>query len=364
MNVNLIYILPLLLVLSCDKNPENKNHIEQKSSDELYLSDLQMQLGHIQTDTVLEHELGDELTLTGAISVNQNKTQSISSRVIGRIEKLYFKNSGEEIKAGEPLYEIYSEELNLSIKELLQVNEKRISLENSGIDMEKIYQSARNKLLLFGLHDKQIDEIEQTKKSSNTTIFLSPVSGIISLVNVKEGSYVMDGESMFFLADLSTLWVEVQVFSDDIKAFQGNINATIIFSGNETKIVKGKIEFINPELSSYSRVNIIRIEIPNEKNDLKPGMQAQINVLLNKKKVLAVPTDAVLLEGKGAIVWIKSGKNKFKSVMVHAGIEANGYTEILHGLNKEDEIVISGAYLLNNEFIIRNGASTMEGHHH
>lgn len=360
----LTYTLPLLFILSCGKKQEHKNHTEQKTTDELHLSNLQVQLGHILTDTVSEHELGDELTLTGTISVNQNKTQSVSSRIMGRIEKLYFKNTGEEINAGEPLYEIYSEELNLSIKEFLQASEKRKSLRNSGMDMEKIFQSAKNKLILYGLTEMQIEEIERTGNSSNTMVFFSPVSGVISSVDVKEGTYVMEGEYLFHLANLSSLWVEAQVFSDDIKIIQGNMSATITFSGNETKTVSGKIEFINPELSSSSRINIIRIEIPNEKNELKPGMQAQISVLLNKKKMLALPTDAVLLQGNGATVWIKTGKNKFKSVMVHTGIEANGYTEILHGLNSGDEIVVSGAYLLNSEFIIRNGASTMEEHHH
>lgn len=360
----LLYMLPFLLVLSCDKKPEHKNHIEQKPNDELHLSDLQIQLGHILTDTVREHELGDELTLTGTISINQNKIQSLSSRVMGRIEKLYFKNTGEEIKAGEPLYEIYSEELNLAIKELLQASEKRKSLVNSGIDMEKIFQSAKNKLLLYGLTETQIMEIEQKNIFSNTTTILSPATGIISSVDVKEGAYIMEGESLFHLADLSSLWVEVQVFSDDIKTIRGNMSATITFSGNETKIFAGKIEFINPELSSSTRINIIRIEIPNEKKELKPGMQAQISVLLNKKKVLAVLTDAVLLEGKGATVWLKTGANKYKSAMVHTGTESNGYTEVLHGLHKGDKVVVSGAYLLNSEFIIRNGFGTMEGHHH
>lgn len=358
------YTLLLLFILSCGKKQDHKNHTEQKKTDELHLSDLQVQLGHILTDTFSEHELGDELTLTGTISVNQNKIQSMSSRVMGRIEKLYFKNMGEEIKAGEPLYEIYSEELSLGIKEFLQASEKRKTLINSGADMEKIFLSAKNKLLLYGLTEMQIDEIEQTKNSSNTIIFLSPASGIISSIDVNEGAYVMEGESLFHLADLSSLWVEAQVFSDDIKAIQRNMSATITFSGNETKIVTGKIEFINPELSSSSRINIIRIEIANEKKELKPGMQAQISILLNKKKMLAVPTDAVLFESKGATVWVETGKNKFRSVMVHTGIEVDGYTEILHGLNKNDEVVISGAYLLNSEFIIRNGASIMQGHHH
>lgn len=360
----LTYILPLLLVLSCDKKPEHKNHTEQKPNDELHLSDLQVQLGHVLTDTVREHELGDELTLTGTISVNQNKTQSVSSRVMGRIEKLYFKNTGEEIKAGEPMYEIYSEELNLAIKELLQASEKRKSLVNSGMDMEKIFQSAKNKLLLYGLTEMQIEEIERTGNSSNTMVFFSPVSGIISSVDVKEGAYVMEGESLFHLADLSSLWVEAQVFPDDIKVIRGNMSATITFSGNETKIVTGKIEFINPELSSSSRINIIRIEIPNEKKELKPGMQAQISVLLNKKKMLAVPTDAVLLDGKGATVWLRTGHNQFKSVMVHAGIEADGYTEIIYGIKQGDVIVSSGAYLLNSEFTIRHGSNPMEGMKH
>jgi Cu(I)/Ag(I) efflux system membrane fusion protein len=95
---------------------------------------------------------------------------------------------------------------------------------------------------------------------------------------------------------------------------------------------------------------------------LKVGMQVDFSILLNTKTVVALPTDAILLDGKGASVWKKTGHNKFESVMVHTGLETNEYTQILHGLNKGDTIVVSGAYLLNSEYMFKKGANPMEGH--
>ena len=174
----------------------------------------------------------------------------------------------------------------------------------------------------------------------------------------------MEGESIFHIADLSSLWVEAQVYYDDLKMIKENSTAKIYLPDDETRIYEGKISFINPELNPSSRITLIRIEIPNKDKKLKPGMQVSVSILLNRKKSLAVPTDAVILEDKGATVWIKTGLNQFKSVMVHTGIEAKNMTEIIHGLNKGDIIVFSGAYLLNSEFTIRHGSNPMEGHQH
>ena len=364
MKKEFVYILITFTLFACDKKQEHKNHSDHQTIDGLHLSDLQVQLGHILTDSISEHELGDELILSGVVSVNQNKISSISSRVMGRIEKLYFKNSGDEIKLGEPIYEIYSDELNLAAKELLQASEKKKSFTNLDIDFEKILQSAKNKLLLYGLTSEQIIEIEQKKIFQNTFIILSTVSGVISSVDTKEGASLMEGESIFHLADLSSLWVEAQIYADDLNKIKENITAKIYLPNNETKTWEGKISFVNPELNFLTRINTIRIEIGNENHELKPGLQVSVNILLNKKKALAVPTDAVIMEEKGATVWIKTAHNQFKSIMVQTGIESSGFTEIIHGLKRGDVIVTSGAYLLNSEFTIRNGTNPMEEHNH
>lgn len=369
MKKGVFIFLGLILSFSCNEKKEkttgNHDHVKmdhEMTADELHLSDQQIQLGNITVDSVTEHTLGEEFLITGIVNVNQNHASSIASRVMGRIEKLHLKNIGDVIAKGELLYEIYSEDLDIAIKELLLANEKIKSLKNEQVDMQKILEGARNKLKLYGLSDDQIKEFETKGTTSNTVKIFSTSSGVITSVDVKEGDYIMEGGSIFHLADLSSLWVEGQVYSDYLNFVKNGMTARITFPGLPDKEFNGKISFINPELNTASKINAIRIEIPNKNQELRPGIQAYISVLTNQVNALAVPTDAIIRDGKGSTVWIKTGKNMFKSRMVTTGAETNSYTELKSGLEKGDIIVVTGAYLLNSEFIFKNGVNPMEGH--
>ena len=340
--------------------PVKKDHSEH--IDGLHLSDQQVQLGHIKTEVLTEHEMGDEILLTGVLTVDQNKTSSISSRVMGRIEKLYFKNTGEKINTGEVVYEIYSEDLNLAARELKLALDKKKSLKVDAIDLDKIINSVKNKLRLYGLSDNQIEKIENEELNSNLFKIVSPVSGVISNIDAKEGDYVMEGGSIYHVADYSNLWAETQVFIDDLSKIKENTLATVYFPGVAGLKTSGKISFVNPELNISSQINIVRIEIPNIDNQLTVGMQVNVSILLNKKTTIALPTDAVIIDGKGSSVWIKTGHNQYQSVMVTTGMETNEYTQITNGLNKGDTVVVSGAYLLSSEYLFKKGTNPMEGH--
>jgi Cu(I)/Ag(I) efflux system membrane fusion protein len=363
MNKNILILFLMTFIFSCGKKEQpvtRENHTEETEG--LLLSDQQIQLGHIETDSITEHPLGDELLLTGVLMPNQNKLTSVSSRVMGRIEKLYFKNIGEEIKEGQPIYDIYSEDLNLATKELKLAIEKKKLLNAEGIDMDRIIQSARNKLSLYGLSQKQVQYIENSDNFSNIVTIISPASGVITSTDVREGDYIMEGGSIYHMADLSSLWAEVQVYSDDLSKISENMVATVYNPSITGGKIEGKISFMNPELNPSSKINVVRIELSNQEGDLKPGMQINVSVLLNKQIVLALPTDAIILDGKGASVWVQTGHNQFKNVMVETGTETNEYTEIKSGLKQGDIIVTSGAYLLSSEYLFKNGTNPMEGH--
>lgn len=338
-----------------------KNQVQNEN--EITLSNQQIELGHISLDTLQEHILGDELQLTGTVELNQNQTYTISSRVMGRIEKLYFKEAGEYLPEGSLMYDIYSEEINLSIKELLLSLEKKSTFQNKENDIEKIIQSTRNKLLLYGLTNEQIKVIEENKTIPESIAIYSQKGGYLLTIDIKEGNYIMEGTDIFHLADLSTLWVEAQMYAYNLnKIKQGSI-ATISFSDFQSLEINSPVSFINPELNSGNQINKVRIEISNPLQQLKPGMQANVSVVVNKIKTLAVSTNSIITDSKGSMVFVKTGENTFKMLMVHTGIEANGYTEIKSGLKKGDIIVNSGAYLIYSEFIIKKGSSNMDGTH-
>lgn len=328
---------------------------------EIYLNDEQLRLGNIKTDTLSIGNLNEKMVLTGVLNYNQNERQSISSRVMGRIDKLYHKTVGDYVAVGTPLYEIYSEELNNAKQEYILAVNKKKNFNRAIISIDEIIAAATNKLLLWGLSKNQINDLEQTQKTSNTTTFYSPFSGYITSIAIQEGSYVMEGGNIVDVANLSALWVETQAYSSQLSMIQKNSSSKILIPDLDNLEMNAKVEFINPELNSNSRINTIRFTVSNNSQKIKPGMPVYVIIKNPTIHSITLPTDAVIRNSKGATVWVQTRKNTFISKMVETGIENENRIEIKSGLNTNDIVVTSGSYLLNSEFIFKNGADPMAG---
>jgi Cu(I)/Ag(I) efflux system membrane fusion protein len=329
--------------------------------DELLLSDQQILLGNITVDTIANTNLGDETVLPATINFNQKLNNTISSRVMGRIERLHFKNVGDYVAKGQRLFDIYSEELNNAKQEYILAIQQQKELDNSIVDFQQLLQSARNRLQLWGMSNAQIKELSKSKNAPTTTSFYSNASGYITSLDIKEGEYVMEGGPVVHLADISTLWVEAQVYTSELSKIDRNATARVQIPDMPGTQFTGKIEFVNPEIHTETRINLLRIAIPNANRHLKPGMPAYVYIKGSHRNAISLPIDAVIRDGNGATVWIKTGKNTFKSKMVQVGLEVEDRIEIVSGLNAGDVVVTTGTYLINSEYIFKNGANPMDG---
>lgn len=333
------------------------------NQDEIQLSEQQIQLGNIHTDTILNGTIGDQMVLTATLNFDQMKSSSVSSRVMGRVERLYFKNLGDYIKKGSPLYDLYSEDLNNAKQEyLLALERKKVFADEKAIDFGQLLQSAKNKLLLWGMTEAQLQNLAETKKATPTTTFYSTASGYITALDIREGEYAMEGGTIVKLADLSSLWAEAQVYTSQLSEIDRASIATVQLPDFDGKEIKGSIEFVNPEIAPDTRINLIRVSILNPGNQLKPGMPAYVILKSPQRKTLTLPVDAVIRDGKGSTVWIQTASKTFKAVMVQTGLESNDRIEIKTGLKTGDIVVISGAYLLNSEYVFKKGTIPMSGH--
>ena len=378
MKIIWITILGLLLFACNNKKQEvaNENTAKEKigkdsmanmpgmndaKNDEIKLSDQQVQLGNILSDTINSSMLGDQIILTATLNIDQMKTTSISARVMGRIEKLYFKNIGDHVNKGDRIFDLYSEELNNAKQELVLALERKNTLDNSLIDFDRLIQSAKYKLMLWGMSDAQIDDLVKTRKATPTTTLYSNASGYITTIDLKEGESTMEGSTVMRLADLSTVWAEAQVYSTQLSQIDRSGIAEVQVPDIPGKKINGKIEFVNPEINPDTRINLIRVNIPNPGNQLKPGMPAYVILKNRQHNMLSLPIDAVIRDGKGATVWIQIGKNIYKNQMVETGMETGDHIEIKSGIKAGDVVVTRGAYLLNSEYIFKNGANPMAG---
>ena len=331
------------------------------AADEIMLNDEQIRLGNIQTDTIRNGMIGDKVILTATLNTDESRVNSINARIMGRIDRLYFKNMGDFVSKGAHLYDLYSEELNNAKQEYIAALEKQQTLDNSIIDFNRLLQSAKQKLLLWGMSEAQVNELAKTKKASPLTSFYSNESGFITELPVMEGQYVSEGSTIVKLADLSSLWAEAQVYTSQLSAIDLKGIATVQFPDIPGKEWKGKIEFANPEIVSDSRLNLVRVSIPNPNGLLKPGMPAYVSIKSKELNTLTLPSDAVLRDGKMNVVWVQSGKNRYKMKMVQTGLESGDRLEIKSGLQNGDVVVTRGAYLLNSEFVFKKGGNTMAG---
>jgi Cu(I)/Ag(I) efflux system membrane fusion protein len=327
---------------------------------QVHLSDEQIMLGNIQADTVGKESIGDKLVMTGTLNFNQDKLSSVNARVEGRIDKLYFKNIGDYVNKGDKLYDLYSEQLNSAKQEYVTALEQQNTVGNSLINYSTLVESAKTKLLLWGMTDAQLIKLAQSKQISTHTSFYSKESGYITALNTQEGNYVMEGGTVVQLANLSTLWAEAQVYTTQMSSISKNGNVTVQIP-DLNKTIYGTIDFVNPEINPDTRINLIHVTIPNKNNELHPGMPVYITIKNKQRNAITLPSLAVLRDSKGATVWIQSQPGVYEIRMVKTGIAENNDIEITSGLNAGDVVVTSGAYLLNSEFVFQHGSDPMAG---
>ena len=329
--------------------------------DEIQLSEGQVQLGNIHVDTIGTGYVGNNMVLIATLNFNQHNITALSARIAGRIDKLYFKNSGDYIHKGDKLYDLYSEELNNTKQEYLHALQNQHELGSSLVDYKQLAESAKNKLLLWGISEGQVKDLANTRKATPLTSFYSTATGYIKTLDVKEGDYVTEGVTMLQVADMSTLWAEAQVYTSQLASIDKEGTATVQIPDLDNLEINGKIEFVNPEINPDTRINLIRVTVPNKNNQLRPGMPAYAIIKNRQHKGITLPANAVLRDGKSQMVWIKTGEHSFKVKMVETGIEDDNNIEIISGLQDGDAVVVSGAYLLNSEYIFKRGLNPMQG---
>ncbi|MGZ3763719.1 MAG: efflux RND transporter periplasmic adaptor subunit [Mucilaginibacter sp.] len=340
---------------------ELTNGNDHVASDKISLTAAQIQLAGIQTDTIREQNTGSEKTLTGTVTADENKAEELSARIAGRIQKLFIRTVGEKVSAGQPVYSIYSEDLQEAEKEYLLARQQKETLHNPDVDYQQLIGAAENKLQLWGLSHAQIRSLAASGKAAATTTILSKSSGTVSEIGVHEGDYVTEGMTILKTQALSTLWVEAQLYASESGNYKENMRVSVSFPDLGGQLINGKIEFINPELSDASKVNLIRISIPNAQGLIKPGMLAYISVSTDSRRSLAIPVTAIISDGKGSKVWVKNPDGSFSPRMIKPGSGNQTFVSVLSGLNAGDIVVTSGVYLLNSEAIFKNGNDQMGG---
>lgn len=333
------------------------NHEEQKGN-VINLTLEQQRLAGIAFGKVAFNSILPSSALLGTVSIDQERVNSINSRVSGRIEKLHFTTAGQQIRKGEPIYEIYSEQLLADQEELLALLYQK-EVNGSSDFVERLIAASQKKLQLWGMTSAQIKTLEKSGVAKSTVTFFSPISGYVTNVLVKEGAYINEGTQLFELADLNTVWIEVQVYKND------EVNGIQLFNVSSeafpNKVLTGKLVYLNPAVERNKKVQLLRLSVDNKDQHLIPGMIVNVHSAQSSKRVLSVPKSALLLE-KMKTVWVRLDETTFEQRMVETGIENAEFVQVVSGVKEGEEVVISGAYLVSSEFILKKGTSKRHAH--
>lgn len=338
-----------------DKNNKEAN---------LTLSESQIALANITTMTAGNAAMNNSKTLNGRIVTNPELTMFMSSRVAGRVETLYVRETGVKVQKGQALYRIYSEELSALQQEYLMAvaQAKQFPSHSRFSEIEK---AAKQKLKLYDQSDAQLASLLQSGKVNPYVSYYATGNGLVAELSVTEGQYVSQGSPVMQLEGYGTLWVEADLYPAEAPLVRTGQTVMVLVAGYEAEPLRMTINFISPALQSGSQLMQVRGEIANPGNRWQPGLQA--NVLLpvqGNNNAINLPVDAVIRDGKGTHVWIQTGKGRFEPRRVKTGIENADRVEILEGIASGDTVVVTGAYLLYSEFILKKGADPMASHQH
>jgi len=298
---------------------------------------------------VKKENLQEQVTAYSYLDFAENNRKTISARFNGRIEKLLVYKTGDYIKKGQPLFEIYSPDL------VQAQNEYLIALNNS-VNSVSLLNASKKKLEIFGLTSEQIQTLDKTHEIKITLTYYSPVSGTVIEKKVQEGVYVNEGSTIYEIAELSTLWNIAEVNENNLSSIKVGSPVKLHLRAYPGEEFNGKVTFIYPVINSQTRTVKVRSEFANYGGKLKPQMYGETVFSKYGGQGLLVPADAVIFAGKRAVIWLKTGDGMFEARSVQLGNRFGDKYQIVSGLNEGDEIAATGGFLIDSESQLKTGS--------
>jgi len=313
----------------------------------------------VTTAIVEKRSLNKAIRTSATLENNEKSITYVTSKVMGYTEKLYADFTGQSISKGDPLLTIYSPDLVTTQEEYLQAMRYSQSLRGASDLARKgaldLLESARLRLKNWDMTDAQIDTLTNRGTPERSVTIYAPASGIVLEKMVFSGQKIEPGMQLYKLVDISKIWAMANIYQEDLSFVKTGMTAEISVAAIPATIFTGKVTFISPVLDDISRTAKVRIEIPNTRNFiLKPQMFATVAIKSNiTNTVLSIPEQAVIRSGTRSIVIIALGNGYFKPQEIKTGTAADGYIEVIDGLENGTEIVTSSQFLIDSESNLR-----------
>jgi len=328
---------------------------------------------NIRVTPVAKEDAAEPIRAVGIITFDATRVADVSARVMGWVDQLYADKPGQFLQAGEPLLALYSPDLYSAQKEYLlaweRVHKKQAS-DNQGQSAQlkeylsanrdsavALLESARKRLELWEISSAQINRLEATQTPENTLELVAPITGVVLEKKVFPKQMIQPGMMLYRLADLSQVWLEVEVYEYELSLLQAGQTVVVRVDAMPSETFDGTVDFIYPYLENKTRTAKVRVILPNPDGRLRPAMYAHAETRVELGEQLLIPAGAVFDTGKRQYVFVKQNEGIFVPKEITLGPKSQDRFVVRQGVEEGDMVVIDGNFLLDSESQLKAAAS-------
>jgi membrane fusion protein, copper/silver efflux system len=316
----------------------------------------QQQIG-VTYATVTKRPIQLSIRSVGVLESDTAKMFDYVARVDGYVQELKVSSPGEDVSQGQPLITIYSPDLRSTEQELVNFLNDRDRSGTSRVSNDQLIDASKRRLKLWNVSDQEIAELEKSRKPSDQLVLRSPFDGVVGEVMSRPGMNVKVGDRLVSVLDLSNLWVWAEFYENEVGLLKRGQQINVSLPAFPNQTFQGRIALINPVINAAKRTARVRIDIPNAKAQLRPGMYANVEVKINGGEGLTIPVQAALPTGERMLVFLDRGQGKLLPRYVEVGgsfttfdgQQEGSYYQVVNGLQEGDRIVASANFLIDAE---------------
>ena len=337
-------------VCSMDLQPVTR---ADEQSGVVQIDDARREAIGVRTEKATKAPMTLDIKAVGKLTYDESRLHDVVLKFGGYISDLRITATGQAVKKGEPLFQIYSPEIFAAQQDYVLARQSREAL-GKGDDLVR---AAETRLSLLGLTSDQIESIAKSGKPIEKLAFAAPAGGYVIEKNVVDGAAVKAGDRVFRIAALDKVWVEADVFEADLARITKGQTASVTLSYVQGRTFDGKVTFVYPYLDPNTRTGRVRIELPNAGLELKPDMYADVTFHLDLGPRLQIPVSAIVYTGPRKVVLVDIGGGRIAPREVQIGAQSGDRAEVTSGLNEGDAVVTSGNFLIAAESRIRSSGT-------
>jgi RND family efflux transporter MFP subunit len=352
--------------MGMDLVPVYADEVESTTGPTITIEPATVQNMGIRTTTVQRGPLAKTIRTVGRVAYDEQRVTFVDTKFDGWIEKLYVDETGAQVSAGAPLFDVYSPKLYSAQEEYLAALRGAERLATSTVSeardqARQLVDAARVQLKYFDISDQQIDHLKQTGEVQKTLTIHSPASGVVTEKMALQGMNVKPGMRLYTIADLSTVWVLADVYEYQLPWVRIGQEARMTLPYLPEREFTGRVAYIYPYLEGHARVAKVRLEFPNPSGELKPDMYANVTLRADlDRQALLIPREAYIDSGQRQVAFVALGEGRFQPREIRVGVEAeNGQVEVLDGLDAGERVVTSGQFLLDAESKLKEAIQKM-----